>query len=110
MVVAASNKENMENLNNIGTRDSHHFNTSVIFVCQNLNYGNRKLRNVRINSQYHLMLKNLSDLRNIEMIAANKKISTAKITQIHDAATSNIMNASFHTLFTIDHFFFPTMS
>ena len=62
MVVSASSKENTENLNNIAARDSHHSNTSVIFVCQNLNYGNGKLRNVRINSQYHLMLKNLSDL------------------------------------------------
>ena len=34
MVVAASNKENMENLNNIAARDSHHFNTSVIFVSK----------------------------------------------------------------------------
>ncbi len=54
---ATSSKENTENLNNIAARDSHHSNTSVIFVCQNLNYGNGKLRNVRINSQYHLMLK-----------------------------------------------------
>jgi DNA replication protein DnaC len=40
MIIAASNKENMEKLNNLASRDSHHFNTSVIFVCQNLNYGN----------------------------------------------------------------------
>ncbi len=34
MVVSASSKENTENLNNIAARDSHHSNTSVIFVCQ----------------------------------------------------------------------------
>ena len=41
MVIAASNTKNVENLNNIASRDSHHTNTSVIFVCQNLNFGNR---------------------------------------------------------------------
>ena len=55
----------------MASRNSHHFNTSVIFVCQNLNYGNGKLRNARVNSQYHWMFNNLSDSRDIEMIAIN---------------------------------------
>ena len=79
MVVAASSTKNVENLNNIVSRDSHHTNTSVIFVCQNLNFGNGKLRNARVNSQYHIMFNNLSDHRDIEMIAANKKIKLDKI-------------------------------
>ena len=79
MVVAASNTKNVENLNNIVSRDSHHTNTSVIFVCQNLNFGNGKLRNARVNSQYHIMFNNLSDHRDIEMIAANKKIKLDKL-------------------------------
>lgn len=84
MITSVSNKENTENLDNIASRDSHHTNTSVIFVCQNLNYGNGKLRNVRVNSQYHLMLKNLADLRNIEMVASNKKIPHAVINEINN--------------------------
>jgi hypothetical protein len=72
MVIAASNTKNVENLNNIASRDSHHTNTSVIFVCQNLNFGNGKLRNTRVNSQYHVIFNNLSDRRDIETIASNK--------------------------------------
>ena len=73
MVIAASNKTNLENLNNLASCDSHHSNTSVIFVCQNLNYGSGKLRNCRVNSQYHTMFKSLTDSRDVEMIASNKK-------------------------------------
>ena len=82
MVIAASNTKNVENLNNIVSRDSHHTNTSVIFVCQNLNFGNGKLRNARVNSQYHVIFNNLSDHRDIETIASNKKIKLAKIHNI----------------------------
>jgi hypothetical protein len=76
MIISASNKENIENLNNLVSRDSHHLNTSVIFVCQNLNYGCGKLRNARINSQYHVMFNSLTDTRDVELIASNKKISS----------------------------------
>jgi hypothetical protein len=74
MVLAGKNKTNLENLDNIASRDSHHTNTSVIFVCQNLNYGNGRLRNCRTNSQYHAMFKSLTDSRDMDMIANNKKI------------------------------------
>ena len=87
MVVAASNSKNVENLNNIVSRDSHHTNTSVIFVCQNLNFGNGKLRNARVNSQYHIMFNNLSDHRDIEMIATNKKIKLDKIHNVLNDVT-----------------------
>ncbi len=83
MIISTSDKQNTENLNNIAARDSHHSNTSVIFVCQNLNYGNGKLRNVKINSQYHLLLKNLSDRGNLETLATNRKIPLSKISAIH---------------------------
>jgi hypothetical protein len=82
MVVAASSSKNTENLNNIASRDSHHTNTSVIFVCQNLNFGNGELRNARVNSQYHLLFNNLSDRRDIETVASNKKIKLCKIHSI----------------------------
>jgi hypothetical protein len=82
MVLAASNKINLENLDNIASRDSHHTNTSVIFVCQNLNYGNGRLRNCRTNSQYHTIFKSLTDTRDMYMIAANKKIPLACMRKI----------------------------
>jgi hypothetical protein len=37
MVLAMTTKENFDNLNNLASRDSHHLNISVMFVCQNLN-------------------------------------------------------------------------
>jgi hypothetical protein len=46
MVLAMTTKENSDNLNNLASRDSHHLNISVMFVCQNLNYGSGKLQNV----------------------------------------------------------------
>jgi hypothetical protein len=82
MVLAASNKINLENLDNIASRDSHHTNTSVIFVCQNLNYGSGRLRNCRTNSQYHAMFKSLTDSRDMDMIATNKKIPLACMRKI----------------------------
>ena len=82
MVISASNKINLENLNNLASRDSHHSNTSVIFVCQNLNYGAGKLRNCRVNSQYHTMFKSLTDSRDVEMIASNKKIPLTSLHKI----------------------------
>lgn len=42
MVTATSNRVNLESLIDIVTRDSHH-HMSVIFVCQDLNYGDGKL-------------------------------------------------------------------
>jgi hypothetical protein len=82
MVIATANSTNLTNLNNIASRDSHHSNTSVIFVCQNLNFGSGKLRNCRVNSQYHVMFKSLTDFRDIEMIANNKKIGQSVLHRI----------------------------
>ncbi|CAB3980423.1 Hypothetical predicted protein [Paramuricea clavata] len=82
MIVAGANSTNLTNLNNIASRDSHHSNASVIFVCQNLNYGSGKLRNCRVNSQYHIMCKSLTCFRDVEMIASNKKICKNKIHKV----------------------------
>ena len=82
MVLATTNSTNLTNLDNIASRDSHHSNTSVLFVCQNLNFGSGKLRNCRVNSQYHIMCKSLTDCRDVEMIAANKKICQSKLRKV----------------------------
>ena len=74
MTIASSLKENTTNLDNFASRDSHHSNISVIFTCQNLCYGNGKLRNTRMNSQYTLLFKNIGDRRNMNMIADNKGV------------------------------------
>jgi hypothetical protein len=82
MVLAMTTKENADNLNNLASRDSHHLNISVMFVCQNLNYGSGKLRNVRINSMYHLVFNNHTDTRDIELIARNKGIRLPTLRKI----------------------------
>ena len=64
MTAASSSKENTTNLDNFASRDSHHSNISIIITCQNLCYGNGKLRNTRVNSQYTLLFKNIGDRRN----------------------------------------------
>ncbi|CAB3977067.1 Hypothetical predicted protein [Paramuricea clavata] len=61
MVLAMTTKENADNLNNLASHHSHHLNISVMFVCQNLNYGSGKLHNVQINSMYHLVFNNRTD-------------------------------------------------
>ena len=38
------NKDNTKQLDAISTQDCHHINSSIIFTCQNLNYGNTKLK------------------------------------------------------------------
>jgi hypothetical protein len=82
MVLAMTTKENADNLNNLASRDSHHLNISVMFVCQNLNYGSGKLRNVRINCMYHLVFNNHTDTRDIELIARNKGIRLPTLRKI----------------------------
>ena len=75
MVLSMQSTENADNLNNLASRDSHHLNISVMFVCQNLNYGNGKLRNARINSLYHIpIVNNHTDIRDMELIARNRGI------------------------------------
>lgn len=82
MTVVASSKENTLRLDNFACRDAHHNNISVIFVCQNLMYGNGILRNSRVNSQYIVMFKNLADSRNMYTLMANKKIKRAVFSKV----------------------------
>ncbi|CAB3977264.1 DNA polymerase [Paramuricea clavata] len=82
MVLAMASKEGIENLNNLVTRDSHHLDLSVFFVCQTLNYGNGKIRSMRTNSMYHLLFNNHTDTRDIELVARNKGIRLPTIRKI----------------------------
>ena len=82
LVLAMTTKENSDNLNNLASRDSHHLNISVMFICQNLNYGCGKLRNVRVNSMYHLVFNNHTDTRHIELIARNRGIRLSTLRKI----------------------------
>ena len=96
MTVASSSKENTTNLDNFASRDSHHSNISVIFTCQNLCYGNGKLGNTRLNSQYTLLFKNIGDRRNMNMVADNKGVKR----DIFNSVMSDIEQSTYgHLLF-----------
>ena len=82
LMTLTSSKENLDNLDNFASRDSHHCNMSVIFTCQNLCYGNGKLRNSRVNSQYTLLFKNMGDRRNMFMLADNKGIKRVNFNEV----------------------------
>ena len=72
------NLDNLDNLDNFASRDSHHSNMSAIFTCLNVCYGNGKLRNSRVNSQYTLLVKNMGDRRNMNMLSDNKGLKRSK--------------------------------
>ena len=75
MINATDNKDNTKKLDEIATRDCHHEDFSIIFTCQNLNYGNTKLRTARTNSQYIIVFNNVGDNRNLKTLLFNKGLS-----------------------------------
>jgi hypothetical protein len=56
-------------LTDIFTRGSHHFNISVIFISQNLFPKGPEMRNVSLNSQYYIIMKNPRDRTQIYYFA-----------------------------------------
>ena len=75
MINAVDNKENTKRIDELATRDCHHEDFSIIFTCQNINYGNTKLRTARANSQYIVVFNNVGDNRNLKTILYNKDLS-----------------------------------
>ncbi|CAB3996212.1 DNA polymerase [Paramuricea clavata] len=53
---------------------------NTLLVLDDLMVG--KLRNWRVNSHYHVMCKSLTDFRDVEMVAANKKICQSKLHKV----------------------------
>ena len=47
------------------TKKSHHLNISIIFIVQILFFGGKFMRNISLNSQYIILLKNARDKRQI---------------------------------------------
>lgn len=56
-----------DTLTTLFTKGSHHWNLSIINICQNLYYDG--LRNARINCQYMVLMKNPSDLSQVSTLA-----------------------------------------
>ena len=67
----------------------HHFNTSIIFITQNLFYKNTPFRTMSLNTHYFVIMKNERDKQQISILA--KQVSpynSAYIVQAYKAATS----------------------
>ena len=59
---------NNERMSKLFTKESHHFNLSVIFVVQNLFHQSKQMRNISLNSQYLILMNNVRDQNQIEFL------------------------------------------
>jgi len=67
---------------------SHHENTSIIFLTQNLFFKDKSFRTMSLNSQYMVLLKNNRDITQVSILG--KQVSpnnSAYITQSYQEAT-----------------------
>ena len=68
-------------------RGSHHLNTSVIFIVQNMFAKNKEMRTISLNSQYFILFKNPRDQRQVTELG--KQMGKAKlVTEAYEDATS----------------------
>lgn len=61
--------KNDKEMTNLFTKGSHHKNTSVIVILQNLFYQSRELRTMSLNSHYMVLFKNPRDASQITHLA-----------------------------------------
>ena len=54
-------EDNWNKLHNYVTKDCHHSNVSLIFVCQDLMYKAEKFRMISSNSNYVIIFQNVGD-------------------------------------------------
>ena len=60
------------------TRGSHHTNTSVIYITQNIFNQNKETRNIALNTQYLVLFKNVRDKLQITYLARQMYPSNPK--------------------------------
>ena len=61
--------ETDERVTNLFTKKSHHSNTSVIYLVQNLFSKNKESRTISLNSQYMIVFKNPRDVTQMTTLA-----------------------------------------
>jgi hypothetical protein len=61
--------KNDKEMTNLFTKGSHHKNSSVILILQNLFYQTRELRTMSLNSHYMILFKNPRDVSQITHLA-----------------------------------------
>ena len=73
---------NQRNLNNLVCWDSHHYDMSLIFVCQDIDFKN-VLTTLKRNSHQHCAFVNHTDNQNMIQIAKAKGMSVKRFQEIH---------------------------
>jgi len=62
-------------LGNLFTKVSHHLNLDVIFITQNLFHQGKQMRNLHLNSQYLILMKNTRDISQIDVLGRQLKLT-----------------------------------
>ena len=73
--------ETDERVTNLFTKKSHHSNTSVIYLVQNLFSKNKESRTISLNSQYMIVLKNPRDVTQMTTLAKQMYPGRVKFVQ-----------------------------
>ena len=83
--------ETDERVTNLFTKKSHHCNTSVIYLVQNLFPKNKESRTIRLNSQYIVVFKNPRDVSQITTLA--KQMYPGRVKFVQEAFRRRDVNA-----------------
>lgn len=80
-----------EKVQKLFTKDSHHLNTSVIFVSQNLYAQGKHARTIALNSHYFILFKNPRDLSQIGTLGRQMYPGASKflVSAYRDATETN---------------------
>ena len=77
--------ETDERVTNLFTKKSHHCNTSVIYLVQNLFPKNKESRTISLNSQYIVVFKNPRDVSQMTTLA--KQMYPGRVKFVQEAFT-----------------------
>src|SRR5207247_3438023 len=70
--------ETNDTVSKLFTRVSHHTNTSVIFITQNLFHKDKQIRTITLNAQYLVLFKNVRDKSQIAHLSRQMHPSNTK--------------------------------
>lgn len=72
------------------TRISHHLNISIVFIVQNLFLQGKQCRNISLNAQYIILMKNVRDKNQVTHLARQfAPNNVKKFVEIYNDATSS---------------------
>ena len=81
--------ETNDTVSKLFTRVSHHTNTSVIFITENLFHKDKEIRTITLNAQYLVLFKNVRDKSQIAHLSRQMYPGTSKhVVEAYTDATS----------------------